>query len=295
MAPPQKRQDIEYLRVISAFGVVFYHASPRGSAFVHPGLVMFLMLSMYLGGTTEAGAPKSLSRRFRRLMIPWLVWFTFYGSINFFRGRPIVSTSNGLVAGILSGSSAHLWYIPFIFLCLIFLDLLKGRISGANTAISSGILATSVLISAPIWRPASIAIGYPVAQWAYAIGAILIGVFFLHLDEVTMKLGRALLALILFGAICAIPIEDVGINYAISIIAFTVLFSRRLAHIFTIDISALSACTLGIYFSHTLFISILLRFGVHQPLLLPVLTFILSALLVATFRQAFPKAARYWS
>jgi surface polysaccharide O-acyltransferase-like enzyme len=291
----EKTTGIEYLRVFSALGVVTYHSNGRDGAFIHPGLVIFLMLSMYLGGATDANASKVLRRRLNRLIAPWFVWFMVYGFINILRGRPIVSMSNGLTAGILSGSSAHLWYMPFVFFCLISTDLLRGKISDANIAIFSGLLATFFLASASVWRPASIAIGYPVAQWAYSIGAILIGVFFLHLDKVPTAPGRALLVFILLGALCASSIEDVGINYAISIIVFAIIYSRRLAKILTTDISALSGCTLGIYFSHTLFLSLLTKMGVHQPLLLPVLTFVLSALFVATFRQAFPKMARYWS
>lgn len=55
------RQDIEILRVLSAFGIVWFHSGAPGRAFAYSGLVIFIILSVYL----SQHGNQHISTRFR--------------------------------------------------------------------------------------------------------------------------------------------------------------------------------------------------------------------------------------
>jgi Acyltransferase family len=294
-SPTTRRQDIEFLRVISALGIVFYHSGGKANALAYPGLTTFLILSMYLGGAVGAADAETLRRRFKRLLAPWLVWFCFYGLFNFTRSKAIISTENGLAAGILAGPSIHLWYMPFIFICLISLDVVKGILPAPVIAISSGVIAAAIISTTPKWRPITLTIGYPIAQWAQALGAVFIGIFLLYLDSIQKFTGYSLLVLIFLCAALVISYGGVGIPYLIGIFVCSIVHLRRAAKPISINLGFLPECTFGIYLSHIFFISLLKKTGIEQPILLPILTFILSALFVVSLRRAFPSVSKYWS
>ena len=110
------RQDIELLRVLSALGIVWFHSETKGSNFGHSGLIFFLILSVFLGGGQQNS---SIQKRAKRLLVPWLIWFAYYGAINLVLQKSVIPLNNGLIAGVLSGPRIHLWYLPFIFFVLI--------------------------------------------------------------------------------------------------------------------------------------------------------------------------------
>ena len=104
----ERRQDIEILRVFSVFGIVWYHSNVVGGDYAYSGLIFFVILSAYLSGPAKLDFRLDFLMRAQRLLVPWLIWYFVYGLVNVIRGRPLVDTSNGLIAGILQGPSIHL-------------------------------------------------------------------------------------------------------------------------------------------------------------------------------------------
>jgi fucose 4-O-acetylase-like acetyltransferase len=151
----EKRQDIELLRILSAFGIIWFHVEPYGRELAYSGLVIFLVIGFYFqpGRSEKQRSPLG---RARRLLIPWVAWFLFYGVFNVLRGLPFLETSHGLVAGWLTGTSIHLWYLPFVFLLIVLLDFLEGRFSAQKLGYGCGILAVFALGMAPLWRGPSL-------------------------------------------------------------------------------------------------------------------------------------------
>jgi fucose 4-O-acetylase-like acetyltransferase len=289
----EKRQDIEALRVISVFGIVWFHSNASGHDIAYSGLVAFLILSMYLAGSVPVSIIESIAKRFARLIIPWMIWFVIYGAVNSLKGKPPVDSSNGLAAGILAGTSLHLWYLPYIFFALVLFDALRRYVSERHIAIGSAILVICAFASVPYWRQASIASGYPYAQYAHALPGLFLGVFFLYYRKLPSTTSKSLLIIILLLAYLRIPYEDIGIPYALGICAGYAIVNRSAASKTPRFIGALGKYSFGIYLIHILFLRLIGRFDFIHGSLVPVFAFLLSLATIAAISKNFPRAAKY--
>lgn len=289
----KKRQDIELLRILSAFAIVWFHSEVIGYETAYAGLIVFLILSMYLAGKSTFSGNHRISRRVARLLIPWAVWFIIYGLLNVLAHKSIIPLNHGILAGILSGPRIHLWYIPFIFICLTLFDIVRNYVSNMSIACISAILAIIVLSSAAVWRFESIQLGYPIAQYAHASAGVFIGVFFSYFGVIPKRIGTLLLLIIVVAAASAIPCNGVGIPYLIGIAAGCVVVFQPLAKKSIINLSFISQCTLGIYFIHIIFLLAIKKLNADTGILLPIVAFILSFFTIFLIRRLFPKLAKY--
>ena len=289
-----KRQDIELLRVISAFGIVWFHSGATGNDIAYSGLIIFLVLSLYLAAQST-GAPKSVFHRAKRLLVPWLVWFTFYGAINLARHRPFISFENGIVTGILTGPSTHLWYMPFIFIMLLAFDWLRVRLSPRLIGYASAALAIIVFITAYTWRPWSLQVGAPYAQFAHALNGVLTGVFLAYYFNLP-KFYRSVLLLVnlaLAMYLAILPMPGVGIPYllAISLSAVVLLYGRYQPK--GINFNWLSECTLGIYLIHPFCFMIIYYFHIVDGAGVPLVVFVASTISVMLLKRVAPGFSKY--
>lgn len=288
-----RRQDIEILRILSAFGIVFFHAN--GSNVAYAALIIFAILSMFLSGTEKKKVTVELvSKRFKRLIIPWVVWFVIYGLINLVRQKEFFPVGSGVVSGILAGSSIHLWYMPFIFGCILLFDVIKNNFSRIFISIASPLLAAIILFFTPIWREASIELGAPLAQYAHAMAAIFIGISFSYIGSQNKYISTFLLFLIISSAIIALPFSGVGLTYLIAILCSLLLITKLGERCQKIDFYPLSQCMLGVYFIHIAIMRLVGKFFLGQGILIPIVTFITSTIFVFFARKLFPKLACYW-
>lgn len=246
-----KRQDIELLRVFSALGIVWFHSGVVGKDIAYSGLVVFLALSFYFAAQSTT-APKSVLQRSKRLLLPWLVWFVFYGFVNLATHKSFFHIENGIIFGILSGTSIHLWYMPFIFIALVIFDRIQERFSPRTIAYASSVFAILIMGLAYVWRPWSLHVGAPIAQYAHALEGVFVGVFLAHYFDLPKFDRSALLLVILALALylTILPMPGVGIPYllAIGISAAVLLANNNRA--MGLNIGWLSECTLGIYLIH---------------------------------------------
>jgi len=108
--------NIEFLRIIGASGIICYHSSFPSCRPGYAGLIVFILLSVYLLVSVQRKNIISLiSRRAGRMIVPWFVFFIFYGFLNLINSKPFFPQP-GIFCSILAGSQIHLWYLPFIFL-----------------------------------------------------------------------------------------------------------------------------------------------------------------------------------
>lgn len=288
-----KRQDIELFRIISAFAIVWYHSGARGHEISYAGITVFLILSMYLAGKSNSSANRHIFRRVERILIPWAVWFIIYGALNVLTHKSIIPLDNGIIAGILSGPNIHLWYMPFIFICLTLFDVVRNYASSTSIACASATLAIIVLGATAVWRFESIQLGYPLAQYAHALAGIFLGVFFSYFGVLPRRIGAFLLLIIIVAAASAIPYEGVGIPYLIGIAVGCFLAFQIFAKISIIDFSVISQCTLGIYFVHIIFLSAIRKLNAVHGSSLPITAFFLSLFTIYLMRRSFPRLAKY--
>lgn len=236
-----------------------------------------------------------LRRRAGGLLVPWVFWFVVYAALNVARGRHSVPTEGGAIAGILSGPSIHLWYMPFVFLCLVTLDVLRTRLSGTTLSLAGAGLALLILATTPLWRMPSLALAAPLPQWMHAAPAVLAGFFLLHRRHLPRLLAATLLLGLFLGTFGTLPWDGVGLPYLIGLTAVALVARDRPDALARLDLRPLSESTLGIYFVHILVLGLLSTVGGLDGFVLPMATFAVSALAVLALRSAFPRLARYWS
>lgn len=288
-----KQQNIELLRILSALGIVWYHSGAVGGQIAYAGLVVFAIISMYLAGKSrnpQAGTPHA---RVVRLLRPWAIWFFIYGLINVMGHRLPIHSEHGMIGGILCGPSLHLWYMPFIFFCLMIFDAVRPRLSERALGWGSAVLAIGALASVDWWRPLSLSLPLPAPQYAHAMAGVFIGVFFAYYGALR-RVAHLLLAVMLAFALLAAPWRDVGVTYLLALVAsFAMIFlvPRRFPYF---DVVAVSRCTPGIYFIHILWLNLLGKFAIDGPWL-PICAFLGSLLMVMAGRKLFPAQAHYWS
>ena len=290
-----RRQDIELLRIVGAFGIVWFHTQPYGAAVAYGGLIAFLVLSILLGGKSGPVTAQTLGRRARRLLVPWMVWFAIYGALNRTQGLDFIALDRGLVSAVMAGTSIHLWYLPFIFLCLTGLDVLKAHLPRPVLAYAAAAAAIAITAAAPVWRPVTLALPYPCLQWADALAPVLAGVFLLCADALPVWHRRAM-ALVLFGCAVAVSVsESIGTSYAIGYGACLVIASGLLKSHIRVNLLPLSEATFGIYLLHILVWTMLLTHADVPRDFMPFAIFSIAASVVIALRRLMPRIASVWS
>jgi peptidoglycan/LPS O-acetylase OafA/YrhL len=291
-----RRQDIELLRIVSAFGIVWFHSEAPGGPTAYAGLIVFLVLSTYLARrTSDPPRLSSIQNRARRLLVPWAVWFLAYGALNVARGDAFLDTRVGVVPAVMSGTSIHLWYLPFVFLCLNAVDLLNAHVASRTAAWFFGASALALTAAAPIWRPITLALPYPNLQWADALAPVAFGLFLQNASALPQPARRAVLATILASAAAASAFNSVGVSYALGFAACAVIATGITAHWTFKGLQRFADLTFGIYLCHILVFAGLLRYTDLPGEAMPFLIFALSAVAVAAGRAIAPGLRSYWS
>lgn len=289
-----KRQDIELLRIVSTFAIVWFHSGiSLGHEVSLSGLIVFLILSMYLSGIHDFSGEFRIQQKFSHLIIPWIIWFAIYGAKNMLFNKPLIPYQHVEGLGILSGASIHLWYMPFIFISLIAFDYIRSLFSKISIAYASAAFSILILLTTPIWRPASIQAGYPIMQYAHALPGVLLGVFFSNFYALQKTSRQLLLVSIIAAAILAIPYKNVGIPYLIGISAGCILILNSANSASNTNINFVSNLTFGIYFIHVLVMMTLNKIIPNMEIYLPISAFFASALCILFFKNIFPKFSKY--
>lgn len=292
-----KRQDIELVRIISAFAIIWYHAQAPGRPIAYGGLIVFISLSMYLAGEKVFSSANVL-RRAQRTLVPWAVWFAIYALVNVLLlqrpAMPMYGGVIGTIAGVLSGPRIHLWYMPFIFGSLVALDLARLVVSRRVLMWVSAAAYIAILATAAWWRPPTLAVYAPITQYAHAAAGVFLGIFLARSDMLADTLKWLVAVAMAVATAVAWPFDDVAVPYFVGLVVsypLTTPWTQR----FKVDVTTLSACALGIYFIHPLFLTLLENSLPRGTYSLAIATIILSTMTVFLARRAVPRFAQYWS
>lgn len=289
----KRRQEIELLRVLSAFGIVWYHTASVGRDVAYSGLIAFLIISMYFAAQSGS-PPKSVARRARILLVPWLAWCLFYGLLNLALHKPFLSLEHGWVAGLLVGTSIHLWYLPFIFLCIVLFDQIRDKVTQYTLSYACLVLAALTLALCSVWRGPSLAFDYPYAQYAHAMDGVLLGVFFANCSALSRPACALAIGLVLvLITVFALPLPGVGVPYLLGVSGAALTLLLPWERYIKFDVRWLSECTLGIYLSHIFWMKLFKKFLPMPDMLMPFVVFIVSALGVWLLKKSAPRVASY--
>lgn len=289
----EKRQEIELLRVVSAFGIVWFHCSAFGKDIAYSGLIVFLILSMYFSANSNS-KPKPFSERSKRLLIPWVLWLLFYGALHVILKKPFMRTNNGLVAGVLAGTSIHLWYMPFIFMAITLFDQVKKYIASQPLAYICALIIVFIFSMTGFWRPWSSSLGSPWGQYVHALNGVFIGVFFANCGAIPKPVIVGFISLMLTTvALSSLTVPGVGEPYLIGIIITAITLLPRWNFHSGLKFNGLSDCTLGIYMTHPFWLLVFKKFWATSDFALPFLVFGVSAVTVWCFKKTAPDISKY--
>lgn len=285
------RIDIELLRIISAFGIVYFHSGNlSGKEFAYAGLVFFVIISAYFA-ICSPRSKKPLAR-LKRLMIPCIIWSIVYGLFNLILKGKIFPMDCSLAECLLSTPALHFWYLPYMCCILIAIDRLKNMFAKEAIGKFSGIMACLLFLSAPIWR--TIEYSEPWGQYMHALPGVFIGLFLGCYFQLAVKERRLILGSIIMAILLMIywKISGIGIPYLFGLLPSLLLLKSDLFSQNTIEhLPSISLSMFGVYLVHGLFIIVLSYFGFNSYIL-PILAFSASLIFVLMLNKNLPQNIR---
>ncbi len=260
----------DYGRFVAVIGIIWFHAHAPGALIGYSGLAFFLMLLVHLAlpqATKVRDQPhrapavlRYAAARGQRLLWPWCLASLAYGGLKLIevaRGAPWAAEFQ--TSMWLTGPALHLWFLPFAFaICLGLWPL--GRLlrqhATAHATPLAFVFTGLALASLALAQEATFAI--PLAQWAYALPAVLFGVALTLVRDKGLHL-LGLLTFFLCSALAAnwiTGLPEIGL-------AALVLILCRLAPLPATPLSHLAArWALALYLIHPAVMAVALRSGV---------------------------------
>lgn len=286
-----RNQYVELLRIISAYGIVVYHSGAYGHDVALSGLVIFLVISPMFEVEANWGRIRNIISLTKIFIIPWIFWLSVYALVQIARHEPIIKMENGPIAGILYGTSGHLWFMPFMFSVLAILGLVKKHIDRAPLFWVSLAISSAMLILAPFWRPWSIDLGVPFAQWIHAVPAVFMGIA-IGLARGVSGGKIAIGALILSIIIAAIEgVQSVSLSYPIAtVLVFGAAWLGPKLPQVKLAVEPLSRCMMGVYLVHVICLVAVRQIIGHLGLLEATFAFLVAFLGVWFARHYVPKS-----
>jgi surface polysaccharide O-acyltransferase-like enzyme len=278
-----RNQWIETLRIIAAFGIVWFHAAAPGYSIAYAGLVVFLVLSSYFE-TLRTSTAINAGSLLIRLGVPWLFWMAVFGAVRLGRHLPLVPTELGFVSGLLYGTKAHLWFMPYLLASTLTLRVLRRTRIWSVLPVVAFVLSLIALATVSVWRPGSLSAGPPWAQYAQALTPTLFGIILIRSQGMARWMTVVVLAAML--GIAFLPFSGVGIPYFIGCGAvMAALIAQAWTPLRTTIPSRISTLLLGVYLIHPAILILTRPLTMRFALAGVTLTFLLSLGIVWAMRR----------
>jgi surface polysaccharide O-acyltransferase-like enzyme len=277
----RRNQAIEALRVLAAFGVVCFHNDGPMRSVAYAGLSIFIILTMHFETGLNYDRHVRVSVLAKRLLVPWCFWFVAFAGLNVALGQPALVNDANLVEVVFTGSSLHLWYLPFIFLAVVVVSVSKQNVSRLTLLLWSTAGSLVVFLLVPIWRPWSLGVGPPVAQYLHALTPLLFGVVIGTRQSHPM--GRLALLTVLVAAtvLAAMPYRGVALPHLIAgLLVLTALHLKSQPPAW-LRAEGISRYMLGVYLIHPAVLTIMHPAFGTGSLLVAVIAFVGSLALTA--------------
>lgn len=256
-----RNQNLELVRIISAFGIVQFHAGAPGAEVGFSGLIAFVSMALYFSASS-GNIPRTTFRQITSLLRPWAFWWMAYGGLNLVVRGYFIAPDLSWLSGILYGTSQHLWYLPFIFAALLVVEQTRSKFSPRLQTALYGSAGIGMLVLAGIWREPSLALPLPLPQFVHALPAVFLGA---AIGFGTGANARGLVATICVLAILAalwVQLPGLTLPYAVGVGGF--FLALKLPPL-KYDLEPISRCMFGVYLTHVIWLSIFNRItGEHQ-------------------------------
>jgi len=174
--------SFDVLRLAALTAIVAFHAGAPGSRYTAWRLPALAIISAALAaGRAEPLPIASRARRAGgRLLVPWLFWCGVYGAVELAshlrHGASILDELGPRV--LATGTSVHLWYLPFAFAMLLFVEVarrLTDRLPPAAVCCAAIATAALMLAALAVDKPYLGDAGTPGPQWLRSLPAPFLG------------------------------------------------------------------------------------------------------------------------
>ena len=285
-----RNYNLEILRIISCFGIVFDHGNPARWAqdIGDLSLIIFVLISAYFL-SSQKNYSSFFLKRVDRLLIPWIFWFFVYGLLHIINGVSFLPVTGNIFSAVLNGPRMHLWYLPFLFITSVIIvfyyNIVEQRsIFKKYNLVFFILLSIIFLLSMPLWRPWSLVLGIPWGNWFIVFPALFIGASLANLNHHSSNYWKIILYVIIIIIISTwltISGQWLGIPYLFGILLFvTAIYLKFDITRHSKIIMKLSNCTYGIYLIHPLIYSIESKLGFSHNFIVPYVTYALSLLII---------------
>jgi fucose 4-O-acetylase-like acetyltransferase len=292
MSPSARRWDIELIRVVCSFLIVWYHSHAMGYDYAYSGLIVFLLLSGFLWGKSK---PQTVLSRAKRLLLPWIFWFAVYAIYNLAKGRSALPGHDGVLLNVLAGPNIHLWYLPFLFIALVALDTIRAQAPKTIICAAFFLVAWGLLVAGLFGMEFLHLWARPLPQYVHGLPALLLGAGF-GLTSVPDLWGRfkpMLLTLMICAAAFWMSREMNYEVYSLGMMIFIPVLARsRKGHMPHV-IERLAGASLGIYLAHPLILIGLAKYHLGSGLIVVVVAYLLSAASTDLIRRYLPRVGIY--
>jgi peptidoglycan/LPS O-acetylase OafA/YrhL len=179
--PSARIEGYDWLRLLAAINVVFFHLWPSPSGFLgRGGVPTFLMIAASIPAMRvdlEPFGPFAWHRA-RRILLPWLFWSAVFGLVAGARYVLRGSVPDWTIHHLFIGTSLHLWFFPAVFggTLLVWMTLRLIGPLGTQAGFAIAIVCAAALFALHAWLSKSGRLSAPYGQWMFAAPALAIGI-----------------------------------------------------------------------------------------------------------------------
>jgi peptidoglycan/LPS O-acetylase OafA/YrhL len=256
--------SMDALRVLAALGIIWFHVDKAPWRQIgYAGLPVFLLLfySLVVRQGQTYTTRQFLTRRWHRLVKPWLFWSVLYGLCRLAKALPGAdwgSLSDMVSLGTLvTGTYIHLWYLPYAFVSGFVLYELNVRTWNRNHAVVAlgATVVAAAALTAYAWGVLTWSVTPPLAQWQFGLAALPLGFAIGRCLVIPSRETRnvllsaiALVTVVLYVVLSARGRAEPVLPYtlAVVLVCLACLWQVR-AHTLT---TALASLTFGVYLIH---------------------------------------------
>jgi len=279
-----RRQSIDLMRIVAAFGIVWAHMQAPGMVEGYVALGLFVILTAFLSvrSLERGGARRFWLGRLLRFTLPWVVWSLFYLALD--------AARNGTVAGLwtvedwrtlLYGPAIHLWFLPWV---VIVSPVIVLAVAALTTPGRIGVVAVALVPvgAGALWLHDNAAPGDPFGQWLFATVPLLFGI----LSAVRRLRGAFWAPFVFVAGACGIALLGWGSVAGGFLLAAALLFVAFWRMDITgVDVTPIARLAMGVYLVHPFWMLVWYRLmpeGLPQPVMAALGAFAVFAVSAAT-------------
>jgi surface polysaccharide O-acyltransferase-like enzyme len=288
-----RRSDVEFLRVVSTFLIVWYHCPSRWPDVSYAGLIFFVITSTYFALARNIGADGAVPRqKIARLLLIWLFWYFLYALIALLDGSLQKIFDGSASALLLVGPAVHLWYLPFLSGIVAVAPIMAKALRQPAALAFVGAAFLSAMGLVDFWRAWSLDLGVPWAQYIHALPAVFLGFVFAGMRESQLRVRLLVVGVALLCTVLALHSDGVGVPYFVGLALAATILLPWPQNGWVDKVSILSKYMMGVYLIHPVIIRVLRRLLALQDLWLAVAGFALALCIVIAMHSRAPRLAK---